>query len=544
MSMKPITLENLTRAFNKARDYFVQIKDAILTVNNTTPDEYGNVQINRVNYAGDLESSFTQTSAGAFIQRTSGGDSSISSGDAWLARILGVSNRIGYVAEVINMTVSPINENDPITATINEATFRSAMNSSGTLTLTYTTAWSADPATYGITVTGTPAAGDQITVEYVKEDRGTIYNSDPDTFVSTGWNLYDHTNGYAKVVHYSDEYGYRIQGTYTSLQFSTSLTGSRSAVTVTSGLFAVPSDGYIWVTGGDSSTTAIYPTWSDWTEEANGGTWAAYSKTEVDLSTIMSTYFPNGLFQVETSRDEINISLGQAISRIERMEYTVENLATAAGSGRAYTYDTDYIYLVRATPITNNITIDGSYTASDHGIEYFAGDEMETYAETIYGVNLKNKLERDVLTVSEHLANNLTTTASGKALDARQGKTLKDLVDTNTTVTSVTGAITWESSAVTAANCTANVYKMGKLRMVKLVIYIKSAISSFTKIGSVSSGNRPGTDVYSIATTISASGQQQDMIQFRANGDIRMSHAAASSSDSTSYYVTILYFAS
>jgi hypothetical protein len=44
------------------------------------------------------------------------------------------------------------------------------------------------------------------------------------------------------------------------------------------------------------------------------------------------------------------------------------------------------------------------------GIEYFTGTAVQVYAETIYGANLKNKLERDVLTISQQ-----TLTASQKA---------------------------------------------------------------------------------------------------------------------------------
>ena len=73
MSIKAITLDNLSRAINKLKDYFLQIKDAVLTVNGEEPDTNGNVQISRVDYAGDLESVFSQTSTGEFIQRSGDG---------------------------------------------------------------------------------------------------------------------------------------------------------------------------------------------------------------------------------------------------------------------------------------------------------------------------------------------------------------------------------------------------------------------------------------------------------------------------------------
>ena len=117
-------------------------------------------------------------------------------------------------------------------------------------------------------------------------------------------------------------------------------------ITVTSGNFSVPGDGYVWVTGGDSTTTAIWATWSDWTSGYEGN-FAAYAESVVDFSGVMTTYFPNGLLKAGSSADEINLNIAQAISRVERMAYSASNLATAEESGREYEYDADYIYPYR-----------------------------------------------------------------------------------------------------------------------------------------------------------------------------------------------------
>ena len=45
---------------------------------------------------------------------------------------------------------------------------------SGTVVLEYTTDWSADPADYGITITGTPDDGDTITVSWNKDGDGRV----------------------------------------------------------------------------------------------------------------------------------------------------------------------------------------------------------------------------------------------------------------------------------------------------------------------------------------------------------------------------------
>ena len=299
----------------------------------------------------------------------------------------------------VNAATRPTPES--ISATIDEDTFVAYVSQSGTTTLTYSTGWSADPALYGITVTGTPIAGDVIAVVYVKEVRGTITQSTPETFVSTGWNLYNHALGYARLIKYHEEYGFKVSGTYTALEFSTSITGTRTTVTPVSGYFTIPSDGYLFVTGGNNTNTQVWMTWSDWGTSANGGTFAAYTQSVIDISSFMSENFPYGLLQVGSIRDEINLNIGIATSNVVRQAYNATNLANAKASGRQYEYDEDYIYLERETPVTYSISVDGDYTASDHGMEYFTGTDQAVYAETIYGANLKNKLERDVLTISQ-----------------------------------------------------------------------------------------------------------------------------------------------
>ena len=310
-----------------------------------------------------------------------------------------------------------------ITATINRATFVSYVASSQTVVLTYTSGWSADPALYGITVTNTPISGDVITVVYVKEDRGTITVANPTAFSSTGWNLYDNDAGYARVVDYSDTYGYYLGGTYSIVEFSETLTGTKSALTVSSGYFSVPSDGFVWITGGDE-TTYIYATWSDWVDGYEGD-FETYTVDTIDLSEVMLN-FPYGLMAVGNVRDEINLNAMTAINRIQRLAYTAENLATVEASGQAYTYDTNYIYAVLATPTTTSIELDGSYTVDGHGIEFFSGTTVAVAVETLYGENLKDKLRTDVLTISEQTL----TTAQKNQVAANLGiarSTLRDV---------------------------------------------------------------------------------------------------------------------
>lgn len=415
MSMKVITLENLTRFYGRLKDYFVQIKDSVRSVNGNFPDADGDVNVSRVPWAAELESESTQGSDAEFIVRTSGGEASIESGSAWLNAILGKSVKNGYVPEVLEWAVVVIERENPITATLNEDTFRTYVQTSQDITLTYTTDWSASPTLYGFTITGTPVAGDQITVHYVKLDLGTITNATPTAFVSTGWNQFDSVNGYARVINYGGSW--RIDGNYSTVKFAVTPTGTQSSLTVTGDILTgFPEDwteGYVIVTGGDNSTTAIYPTWSDWDDGyAEHTDFAVFSKSTIDLGTVMNGdgdqvdgLFPYGLMAVGTSRDEINLNIAQAVSRIERMTNNETNMAEVIASGRPYDYDTGYIYVVRETPVTTALSgsyaLEGSYTVSDHGLEWFEGSEIPVPCQTIYGTSLKNKLERDVLTISQ-----------------------------------------------------------------------------------------------------------------------------------------------
>jgi len=404
----------------------------VKTVNGVGPDETGNVQVQHALTADNLTSSQSQNSVGEWTRRTTGGSASISDGNAWLSSIRGNRSHVGYVPESINMTVTtaPREEGEePITATLDRDTFVAYVESSGTITLTYTTSWSSSPALYGITVTGTPVSGDQIVVVYTKEDRGTIIQSDPQTLVSTGYNLYNHSVGYAIGLKYSNTYGFCIAGTYTAVKYSSTLTGTKTPITPADGLFDIPANGYIWVEGGNTTDTEVYMTWADWVLGRTGN-FAAYSADVIDLSTIMEEYFPNGLLRAGDVRDEIDFNTGMAISNIQRLAYSAENLATAEASGRTYEYDTNYIYLERASAVTNEIEIDGQYDVNDHGLEYFTGTDVPVYAIVIYGNNLKNKLERDVVTKSADIVNGFTSTATDKALSAAAGKELNDHIGT------------------------------------------------------------------------------------------------------------------
>lgn len=432
------------------------VNDRVKSVNGTGPDATGNVQVEHALTADDLTSASSQNTVGEWTRRTSGGTTPIQNGNAWLSTVRGNRSHVGYVPEVLNMVVTPAPREEgqtPITATIDRDTFVAEASGSGTYNFVYTTSWSTDPETYGITVAGTPVSGDQIVVTYTAEDRGTIIQSLPKTMIATGWNLAQPTEEYTGYTHiaialkYADTAMFKIIGTYTGLKFSSTTTGEKTTITPSDGLFTVAANGYLFVAGG-STDTAIYMTWTDWL--LDGPTTAEdYEEYEIDMTTLFeggSAPFPYGLLRAGDVRDEIDFNTGNATSRVQRLTYSQENLEAAAASGLTYEYDTNYIYLERAVSQVYDFDIDGEYTVNDHGLEYFTDTDISVYAVNIYGNSLKNKLEKDVLTKSQDLVNNLTTNDSTKALSAAQGYALNSKIsvsqyDTLTLETGVSGTI-------------------------------------------------------------------------------------------------------
>lgn len=373
-----------------------------LTVNEIEPDPTTrNIQITTVPLADNLTSDKMQINTGTYVIRSSGGEASISNGPAVLSEIRGEMVKTGYVPESIVPAVT-VGEGR-LNVTVDRNTFLEQVAQSGTTTFNYTDSWSPDLATYGVTVEGDPESGDQITVTYTAENRGTITPATPTAFVSTGWNLFNYSTGYARVVKYSDEFGFMVSGTYSTIKFSETLTGEKVTITPVNGFFTLPAGaeaGYVFITGGNTTDTAVWMTWSDWTEEYNDGTFEAYSQTSIDLTGVMVN-FPYGLMRVGNYYDEINLNTQKAYSRIERMAYNSANLENVINSGVPYDTDESYIYAVREDIVIYEAEISGNYTSSDHGEEYFAGTSVPVTASSLYGNDLKSKLVRDVLTISQ-----------------------------------------------------------------------------------------------------------------------------------------------
>lgn len=381
-----------------------ELNKRIKSVNETLPDENGNVQIVRVPMADNFTSDESHVVSGTFIERTTGGDSSITDGNAYLGVLYGNSVRTGYTAETKSMEtllVERTDDSQPMTAEINWDTFRTAVNGISTnKTFSYTSVWNENPENYGITVGGSPKNGDVINVYFIAENRGTITNATPVTFNSANWNLYDNETGYAKVLKYSDSYGFKIGGTYTGVSFSETVDGDKTVITPDSnGLFTVPSDGYVFVTGGNNTDTYVLMTWSDW-EDGYTGDFLTKNVSTVDFSEVMQNVFPFGLCAIGIVTDEINFNDRVATVRIERVAYSTENRIVAENSGRDFIYDANWIYSVKETPEKVRFNVDNDLVVYDHGVEYFTGTEVPLTAFELFGQNLKDKLRREVVAVT------------------------------------------------------------------------------------------------------------------------------------------------
>jgi len=443
------------------------VDGCVRSVNGEGPDETGNVQVQHTQTADDLTSASSQTTTGEWTRRTTGGSTPVQTGKAWMSSIRGNRSHVGYIPEVLDMavTAAPREQGqDPITAEIDRDTFVAYVESSATISLVYTTSWSANPALYGVTVTGTPVSGDQITISYTKENRGTIIQSSPKTLVATGWNLAQETSEYTGYTHiatalkYDTTATFKIIGSYSGVKFAATPTGEKTTITPADGIFTVSSNGYIFVAGGDD-TTAVYMTWEDWLTDGPDSA-EEYTESVIDMSVLfdgdqeqgIDAFFPYGLLRTGNVRDEINFNTGKAISNVERLAYSAENLEAAKETGRQYEYDTNYIYLERETAETQDIDFSGEYSVDDHGLEYFTDTSIAAYAVVVYGNSLKNKLETDVVTKSQDIVDGLTSTATDKALSAKQGNVIAEKINTYDIGTNYTSGSALEAALTILGN--------------------------------------------------------------------------------------------
>lgn len=394
-------------------DYDIQDSKAARSVNGTTDSH--------VEQADEIYTTSTQVSTSAFAYRTTAGDVSIETGAASINYLEGNTIQTGHTDEVLDVQSSFMDSGT--TVAIDAPTWRTAVSTDGTYNFSYDGAnWklndsTVELSTYGLTVTGTVSEGDSITVAYVALVIGTLATATPTSFVATGFNQYDATAGYAHVVGNNQ---YRIAGTYTSLGFTTTISGTTTPVTVTDNKFTPTEDGYIYVAGasGDILIALV------WSGTMDSEPYSAYSTSTIVIPTAdaSSTALPTasyGMPSVGNVRDKLSFAEKIYVQNIGRYAYSAANLATVQALGVAYVYDLNDIFYVLPEPVTYTLdsSVSGAYTANDYGTEEFTGTTVPVNVSITYGNSLVDKL-RNMLPI-QSIGAGLTLT--GTELSAAGG---------------------------------------------------------------------------------------------------------------------------
>ena len=422
---------------NMNRDIFQAIADAVAASVISINGETGNVTLNHVALADNLYSEDNQEIYDDYLFRTSGGSVSIKNGEARLMAVYGNTEAVGRIPESLGF----LGNVPGLELSINADTWRVSDlgGSSGTYIFVFDTDhWeysgsAVDLANYGISVSGTPATGNAITVVYVKEVRGTLVTAAPTAFKAMGLNQFDKANNiladysidtdgnvvanvgtYVAYIHAVGglDDGYTVyssnnavlriglcdsipESSTTGIEIVTSNTGTTHV--------AADRDCYICVVCTDIDTLCVHPTWSGY-EDA---TYEAYSESVITIPTADADGTPlptasYGMPSVGVIRDELSFDVKSYTQRIARLAYSEENLEAVKAMGVGYDYDDSSIFYVMEAPIIYSLagTVSGAYTVADFGTEEFSGTEVVLYAQNVYGANLRDKLRTDVVTVS------------------------------------------------------------------------------------------------------------------------------------------------
>lgn len=392
---------------------------SVNSVNYIYPDSEGNVFLNQVPYAENLLAPDNIKEDSSFIFRSSGGFKDIQTGKASLDIIYG------------NCTI----ENDVITAAT-PSTFRSiGANQFDKASMIL--------SGYTVSSTGavTESSGSYVCYIHAVGDLPNGYVAyDPNNSITRiGWNATIPTISSTGIIVTSGG------------EIVTSITNDP-----TLSVIEANTDGYIVVACENISELTVHPRWTG----THDNIVAEYSVSTINIPTsdANSNTLPTGSYgfpSVNNVRDEINFSQRLYVQRVGYYPYTSTNLGIVVGLGVPYIYDTNSIFYVLPTPIIYNLvnTVSSEYLVSDIGIEEFTGTVVPVLASTVYGQNLKDKLRRDVLTISPQtltstekaqvlsnigaasagnyvpissIVNNLTSTATDAPLSAAMGKELKD----------------------------------------------------------------------------------------------------------------------
>ena len=362
----------------------------------------------------------------------------------------------GFIGEE---TLTLISKPDTLTVEVNVDNYKEHAGSSAVDNITYeficntvgteqTLGWFLDNeqitlSDYGVAVNGTLTDEDRIVIEYsgvmtgqvvlsvnyVTEQKGIIYNVKPQSFESTKFNSFNPDNvivGYGIVENtivaqanhrlcFCEAVGgleqgyvaYLPNGTIYNIGFSSVLPEAGGTIdmmgTIDENLGVIAGfniNGYVVVETSTITDLQIHPQWSG---KANTEV-AAYETPSI--ITFDYTQIPAwGLVKVNNTYDELNLELQRYIQRIGR-----EAIETGTHAESECIEDTTYRYYVLDVPNIINVEVEtDEYTANDYGTEKFIYNtgavNVPVSCIISYGQNLVDKLRTDVITISDQQLN-------------------------------------------------------------------------------------------------------------------------------------------
>ena len=341
----------------------------VKSINHINPDESGNVTLSTVPYAENLVSPDNIHQNDTFIFRTAGGDVDLESGESDLDVIKGNCVIDGATGEISVATPTyfkalGFNQFDKTSMVLNGYT----INSSGQI--------AAQSGSY---------------VCYVHAVGG----------LDTGYTIYSPAGYITRVGWYSEIPTSSTTGIVIAVDgdLVTGLTNDP----ISSALKA-SYDGYLCIAVSNTSDLNVHPKWTA-TEDTDT---AEYSESLIAIPTkdINDNNLPTATYgfpAVGEVRDELSFANRTYTQRIGYYPYSASNLETVKALDVDYIYDSNVIFYVLPTPVIYSLatTVSSAYTVHDYGTEEFLGTDVPVNATMVYGQNLRDKLRRDVVTISK-----------------------------------------------------------------------------------------------------------------------------------------------
>ena len=377
----------------------------VQSVNGEVPDASGNITLTKVPFANNIYSSDGIRNSGEFVARTAGGDASLASGSATLEKVCGnavVDEKSGKItiAKPTEFVAIGFNAFDKSTMTIAEY---NTFGDDGKL------AKDDDHSDYVLCYVRTPVSD------------------------SRGWQIYNPSGNVVKV-------GW-CKEIPTASSTVTRLVKNAELSEESNDVYTFEEDGYLVIVTTHVDSLCAHPRWSgrnNWHLDEDFSDYELYSESVVKIPTTAvggaalptATYGMPGIGDV---RDTIDFEEKTYVKKIQRMDYSEENLSYANSQSSTVIHDDTTILYVLKDFVTYQVDVDGSYDICDYGTEMFKGTDVTVYAEMTYISNLRDTLRNDCVTYSD--ASRLSKT------DAQKAQARKNIgaVGSGETVESVNG---------------------------------------------------------------------------------------------------------